>query len=226
MFLTTAVLVAAAPTERVLVSVSGLSGDAAAVASADATAAVARLLIAYEVTSDRDVATAVELEAQRQIGGCSSEACVAEIADALGARWVVSVELVDVDGSRQAMAALHDTRALQVLARSSRSGDDAAAAAASDVASALAPSGRPLAFAVGASAVALVGVGSGVAAALFGLDASARDAALARVRDPDDAVSARSELERVQATAVVAGVAALVCFVVAGGLGVAAFTAP
>lgn len=215
-----------APATRVLVSLAGLTGGESVLAVQAASERVAQVLPGYVVTSDQEIGAAMAQEAQRQLGACATESCLAEIAGALGARYVISLLVVSVDGAQSVSATLHDTVAVTVLGRSTRAGSSAAIAAADaagDVAGALRPeSSAPLVWGVVAGGAALVGVGLGVAGGVSLADATSREASLTRVTDPDDARLARAAIDGLwlqgtllTAGAVVAGIGCVAAVVAA-----------
>src|SRR5207253_3240205 len=62
----------------------------------DATVAELRKLQGVSVVGMDEVRAALDMEAQKQLVGCSSESCVAEIAEALGVDGVVIGQLAQV----------------------------------------------------------------------------------------------------------------------------------
>ncbi len=85
--------------------------------------ALARRL-AVDVQSHESVAERLDLAARQQQLGCDSSACLTEIADALGARFVVFPRVLVLGGQQVLRVELYDSRAAQVLALVSIQGDD------------------------------------------------------------------------------------------------------
>lgn len=94
--------------------------EAQALTEAAVSAASARDI--FQVVSARDVETLLGLERQRQLVGCAEDeaSCLAELAGALGARFVLSGTLSRVGGSYQLTLQTLDSSRAQALGRSVR----------------------------------------------------------------------------------------------------------
>ncbi len=66
----------------------------------DAVVAEIRKLQRVSVTSMQEVRTLFELEAEKELAGCSEGACISELVEALGVDVIVSGSLVVVDNER------------------------------------------------------------------------------------------------------------------------------
>lgn len=79
------------------------------------------------VFSSTDVAQLADLAAQQQLAACDSDACLGEIGDAMGARYVVFSAVQLPGGERQLELRLLDARSGEIVARAHAvAGDDAA----------------------------------------------------------------------------------------------------
>ena len=77
----------------------------------------------YDVVGAVDVREIASLEQQKQIAGCDdNESCLADIAGALGARYVVTGRVVPAGGSYLIQLTLFDTVEARVVGRSSNAG--------------------------------------------------------------------------------------------------------
>lgn len=76
----------------------------------------------FEVVSSRDIQTLLGLERQRQLLGCADEAasCIAEVAGALGSRFVLSSTLTRLGDALQLSVQMLDTQKGQPVARGVR----------------------------------------------------------------------------------------------------------
>lgn len=137
----------------------------------------------FSVVAKKEMETLIGLERQRQMMGCGedSSACLAELAGALGARFVLSGSLARLGPSYQLSLQVMDTARAQAVGRSSRMANDLAVlrkglayavAEATGTPPPPAPSRiLPLSL-LGAGGVALVTGG------LVGMDALARERSL------------------------------------------------
>jgi TolB-like protein len=109
----------------------GLSAKVAGTLTAIVVADAARA--GFQVIAQADIVAMLSFQKQRQQLGCSDDGCLAELAGALGADYVVAGEVARI-GSRDHVAlSLLDARKARVVARSagfSDAGDDALAMAA------------------------------------------------------------------------------------------------
>ncbi|MEW5740497.1 MAG: hypothetical protein AB1938_16335 [Myxococcota bacterium] len=81
----------------------------------------------FEVTTQKDVATLLSLERQKQLLGCSDEAasCMAELAGAMGARFVLSGSLTRLGADTwQLTLQMLDTASTRTVGRSTRIAGD------------------------------------------------------------------------------------------------------
>lgn len=74
----------------------------------------------FDVTSSRDIVTLLGVERQKQLLGCGESSCVAELAGALGARFVLSGSVSRIGASWQLSLTTLDTQKSQPLARAVR----------------------------------------------------------------------------------------------------------
>jgi TolB-like protein len=139
----------------------------------------------FRVISSKEIQTLLGFERQKQVAGCSSEttSCLAELADAMGARYVLSSTLSKMGDAYQLSLQTLDSARAQPLGRSVRIAKDIAtlqAQLAYSVADATAtplppPPSRVLPYSlIGAGGLVAVG---GV---VFGIDGISRDLALGR----------------------------------------------
>jgi len=148
----------------------------------------------FEVISSRDIQTLLGVERQKQLLGCSDDAssCIAELAGALGSRFVLSGSLAKLGDALQLSLQMLDTQKGQPVARGVRLASDVDAlvdqlpfALAEATATPLPPPPSrwlPISLlAVGGAAV--------VTGAILGVDALSRDRALsADLSQPDSGV--------------------------------------
>jgi hypothetical protein len=119
----------------------------------------------FDVLSQRDIATLLGVERQRQLVGCTDTSCVAELSDALGARFVLSGSLARFGDAYQLTLTTMDTQKAQPLGRCSRIAKDLAALNQGiSVAVAEATATPPPAPPSKALPYTLIGVGAGAAA--------------------------------------------------------------
>jgi hypothetical protein len=78
----------------------------------------------YQVTSSTDLKRLLELEANKQMTGCSSEECLAEIGDALGATRALSWSATKRDGVVVVDFALYETKGGAVIGRGQSKGKE------------------------------------------------------------------------------------------------------
>jgi TolB-like protein len=80
----------------------------------------------FDVTSQKDLATMLGIERQKQLLGCSGEegSCLAELADAFGARFVVSGSLTRLGEVYQLNLQTQDTARSTTLGRATRLASD------------------------------------------------------------------------------------------------------
>jgi TolB-like protein len=80
----------------------------------------------FEVTSQKDIATALGIERQKQLLGCSTEAstCMTELADAFGARFVLTGSITKLGDVYQLNLQTQDTSKTQTLGRATRLAND------------------------------------------------------------------------------------------------------
>ncbi len=71
----------------------------------------------YEVVSSGDVRQLVEVEADKTAAGCETSSCLAEVAGAMGARWVVFGTLGRLGTLTVVTLSLFDTRAAKAAGR-------------------------------------------------------------------------------------------------------------
>lgn len=155
------------------VSATSVPPDTAALLTrvlATTLAADARL----SVLASDDLRRIAELEGQKQIAGCASDSCMAEVADALGARWVVFGDVAAIGEQRVVTLTLFDAANAAVAHKALRTtGDaglvDATRDAGDELVGVLVPrSPGALVFAGGSvAAVGLVVAVAGVGAALW-----------------------------------------------------------
>lgn len=138
------------------------------------------------VYSAADVAQLAALAVDQQLTGCSSEACLAEVGDALGARYVVFGTVRTVAGQRRLELRLFDVTDSNIVARADTAARDKAAlldatpALAEELFADVFPKTPLLERAVVVGGVVTAGVGAvvgvvgGAGVAVF--DAAARDA--------------------------------------------------
>ncbi len=81
---------------------------------------------ALEVLSSADIRRVVELEGDKAAMGCAAESCLAEIANALGARFVVFGELARIEGTYVFSATLYDSEQGRAASRVVRRAKSAA----------------------------------------------------------------------------------------------------
>jgi len=138
----------------------------------------------FQVISSREIHTLLGFERQKQMVGCSNEqSCLAELADAMGARFVLSGALSRLGDALQLSIQVLDSARAQPLGRSIRIARDVAALQAQlpyAVAEATAtplppPPSRVLPYSlIGGGALVVVG------SAVVGIDGVSRDLALVR----------------------------------------------
>ena len=117
----------AKPRLVVLALDSGGGIEPAVVSSlSEAVAAAAARTQLFEVTTQKDISTLLGLERQKQLLGCSDEAqsCLAELAGAIGARFVVSGSVTRLGDAYQLNLQTLDTVRTQTLGRSTRIASD------------------------------------------------------------------------------------------------------
>lgn len=78
----------------------------------------------FQVISQNDIRTMLGVERQKQLMGCNETGCIAELSDALGARFVLSGTLARLGDLYQLTLNTLDTRKAQPLGRSVRLGRD------------------------------------------------------------------------------------------------------
>lgn len=100
---------------------AGVDGELARSLSASIAAELQRRGV-HEVLTSSDLSTALGQERQRQLLGCSDEAtsCLAELADAMGARFVVTGSLVRLGEAWQLTLQTVDTRSARAIGRAVR----------------------------------------------------------------------------------------------------------
>jgi TolB-like protein len=137
----------------------------------------------FDVIASSDIRTLLGMERQKQLLGCSDDAksCTAELAGALGARFVLSGTLSKLGDALQLSLQTLDTQKAQPIGRSVRIAADARelseqlpwAVAEATGTPAPAPPSRAL-------SVSLIGVGGAalVTGAIVGIDALSRESAL------------------------------------------------
>jgi TolB-like protein len=105
-----------------LQATGGIDASLAAALSETLTVEVGRLKF-FKVVSQKDLETMLGVERQRQLLGCSEEAtsCVSELADAMGARFVMSGSLAKLgDSAFQLNLQTIDSRGAKSIGRSTR----------------------------------------------------------------------------------------------------------
>lgn len=146
----------------------------------------------FSVLSSREVQTLVGFERQKQMMGCSEESsCLAELAGAMGARFVMSGTLAKLGEAYQLSLQVLDSSRAQPVGRTVRIARELTALQAQipfAVAEATAtpppaPPSRVLPYSLMAGGGLLV-----VGGAVVGLDGLSRDAALARELSPENTV--------------------------------------
>lgn len=91
----------------------------------EAVAAEASRVKLFEVTSQKDFTTLLGLERQKQLVGCSEgNSCMAELADALGARFVLSGSVARLGEAFQLNLQTIDTTRTQTVGRATRIAND------------------------------------------------------------------------------------------------------
>ncbi len=101
----------------------GLDPTLAGAMSEVLTADVSKIGV-FAVTSQKDLVTSLGLERQRQLLGCSEESCLTELADALGARFVMSGTLAKLGDAYQLNVQTVDSRTNKALGRATRIAPD------------------------------------------------------------------------------------------------------
>jgi hypothetical protein len=76
------------------------------------------------VFSSSDIAQLADLAAQQQLAACDSDACVTEIGDAMGARYVLFSTVQRVGGERQLDVRLLDAHTGDIVARAAATAGD------------------------------------------------------------------------------------------------------
>ncbi len=183
--LLTAALTAATEKPRLAVldiQALGASKEDAVALTEAATAELSRRAF-FDVVSSRDIQTLLGVERQKAILGCGedSSSCMAELASALGSRFVLSGTLTKLGDALQLSLQMLDSSKGQPVGRSVRLANDAGTLArqlpwalAEATATPLPPPPSK------ALPWTLVGVGAGAAVtgAVMGIDALSKDAAL------------------------------------------------
>jgi TolB-like protein len=138
----------------------------------------------FETTSTQEIQTMLGVERQRQLLGCSeaAQSCMGELADAMGARFVLSGSLSKLGDAFQLSLQTIDTQKTQPLGRSVRIARDASTlnalipfAVAEATGTPLPPPPSkvlPLSLVIGGGALI-------IAAAVLGMDGLSRDRAVA-----------------------------------------------
>jgi hypothetical protein len=93
------------------------SSDAARFVRDELTTSLARAATGVEVTSIEELRRAMALEGEKQQAGCADESCVAEIAQAMGAEYVVFGDVAVLGALTVAHVTLQDVRAARAIAR-------------------------------------------------------------------------------------------------------------
>lgn len=138
----------------------------------------------FDVVSSRDIQTLLGVERQKQLLGCSDDAssCLAELAGALGSRFVLSGSLAKLGDALQLSVQMLDTQKSQTVARGVRLANDVDALVAQLpyllAESTATPLPPPPSRALPVTLLA-VGGAAVVAGAILGVDALSRDRALA-----------------------------------------------
>lgn len=188
----------------------------------------------FKVTAQQELQTALGLERQRQLLGCAEEAqsCMAELADALGARFVMSGSLTKLGDTYQLNVQTVDSRKAQPIGRSTRLASSLevlraqlpfTVAEATATPAPVRPSRVPAFALVGAGAAAIVAGGVLFLQSLTREEAVLNELALAKEQRAfvlDPAESYRAEAKAVTELRIAGGIAAGVgaALVVAGVL--------
>ncbi|MFZ5438378.1 MAG: hypothetical protein ACOZQL_00150 [Myxococcota bacterium] len=174
-----------------------------------------------KVTTSRDIQTLLGVERQRQLAGCSEQSCVAELADALGAKGLVVGDVGKVDDGWSVTVRIIESDTGKTLAAFSGQAKANVAGVLERAAAQLAvQAGQALHFDVTpepkggvsrwwALAPAAVAVGGGVMGAVFTTQEQSSLATLRAAQYREDALVARDDGARQQTLAWVGfGVAA------------------
>jgi TolB-like protein len=117
-----ALAVVAAPPKLAVMPVAAGEGVPASTAAAltEALAAEVRRRSGIEVITRREIETVLSLEAQKQLLGCQSDACIAEIGGALGVERIVAGDLAKLGESWLVHLKVVETKKVKVAAQSDR----------------------------------------------------------------------------------------------------------
>jgi len=220
-------LVAAAPTtEKPKIAVMEIQGGGVeAHVAAGLTEAITQEIAGrgfFNVISSREIQTLIGFERQKQMVGCSSETtCLAELADAMGARFVLSGTVSKMGDAYQLSVQTLDSAKSQPLGRSIRFAKDMTALR-SQIAFVVAeatqtplppPPSRVLPFSlIGAGALIVVG------GAVVGIDGVSRDLALIRELNSGSVIRTYSAYQAEGASISTEKTAGLIAAVVGAGL--------
>ncbi len=175
----------------------------------------------FEVVSSKDIQTLLGLERQKQVMGCgdAAQSCMAELAGALGSRFVLSGSLSRLGDALQLSLQMLDTQKSQPVGRAIRIAKDARALVATlpwAVAEATATPAPPQPST--ALPWTLVGLGAASLAvgAFAGIDAFSRDQALAgEFKNQDAATGVYKSLATYKSESAYIGQEKTVCVVAA-----------
>ncbi len=148
----------------------------------------------FEIVTSEDIRTLLGVERQRQLMGCSDAAtsCTAELAGAMGSRFVLSGNVTKLGNALQLSMQMLDTVKAQTVSRSVRLASDAPTLAGQlpwALAEATATPEPPAPSKALPISLISVGAASVVAAAVLGINAFSRDFALQdELAQPDSGV--------------------------------------
>lgn len=197
----------------------------------------------FTLTTENEMRRAAELAAEKQTVGCDDDsACLAEIAGALDARFVVGGRINKLGGDWVLTLALTDTKTIEVLSRATVTaptlpelrhrlpeGILQLRAFTHEELQEPPPNALPWIAGVGGGVLAVAGAGAAIVGGLTLADANARARALQNESDPDDAVREKRDVDALAfrgnallfgglGAAVVAAAAGALGFVLLGGL--------
>ena len=126
MLTTLAVSLLAAGNLKIAVLSFAASGVDATVAASVTESVTAEVAVRgyYDPISSAEIATMLGMERQRALLGCGDETCVTELADALGAPYVMSGSLVKLEGVFQLNVQVLETRKSRTIGRSTKLAKD------------------------------------------------------------------------------------------------------
>jgi len=123
---TLAVSLLAAGNVKIAVLSFAASGVDATVAASVTEAVTAEVAVRgyYDPISAAEIQTMLGMERQRALMGCGDDSCVTELADALGAPYVMSGSLVKLEGVFQLNIQVLETRKARTIGRSTKVSKD------------------------------------------------------------------------------------------------------